>query len=67
MRGKRLLGELLLNPDQIAYVQTAASEREDEFIFELIQETEAESVVAYFFVMIHTFDAEGAFTPARVH
>jgi hypothetical protein len=67
LRGKLLVGELLLAPDQIAYVQGATGELEHEFVFELITETEHERFVSYFFVLIHGYDEEGEFTPSRVH
>jgi hypothetical protein len=67
LRGKLLVGELLIVPEQIAFVQGVASEREDEFAFELITENERERFVSYFFVLIHGFDEEGEFTPIRVH
>ena len=69
LRGKRLIGELLLDPDQITYVQGVAGQREDEHIFELITEGEKDRIAAYFFVMAHGYeDAEElSFTPGRVH
>lgn len=67
LRGKLLVGELLLAPEQIAYVQGSRGEVEHEFIFELITETEVERFPAYFFVLIHGFDQEGEFSPSRVH
>ena len=67
LRGKLLVGELILAPDQIAYVQGAPGDREHEFVFELITETEVERYPAYFFVLIHGFDEEGEFSPSRVH
>ena len=67
LRGKLLIGELLLAPDQIAFVQGTTGEREHEFVFELITETEVDRFTAYFFVLIHGFDEEGEFSPSRVH
>jgi hypothetical protein len=67
LRGKLLVGELLLAPDQIAFVQGAHGDRENEFVFELITETEVDRYPAYFFVLIHGFDEEGEFSPSRVH
>lgn len=69
IRGKRLLGELLLEPEQVAYVEGAAGEREDEYVFELISESESDRVAAYFFVLTHGYDGEQAqpHTPSRVH
>jgi hypothetical protein len=67
VRGKRLMGELILMPEQISFVEGSVSEREDEFLFELVSETETERFVAYFFVMVHGYDGDESFTPSRVH
>jgi len=67
LRGKRLIGELFLIPDQVTYVQGSAGEQDGEYVFELIAENEDERVAAYFFVMVHGFDGESEFTPSRVH
>ena len=58
IRGKRLIAELFFQPDQIAYVQSVQGEREGEFVFELIAETEKERVTAAFFVLCHGLDEE---------
>jgi hypothetical protein len=68
LRGKRLVGELLVDPEQLTYVQALPRERDDEHAFEVIVETENDRFAAYFFVLVHGFeDEEGTFTPARVH
>jgi hypothetical protein len=67
LRGKRLMGELVLMPEQISYVQGSTAEQEGEFVFELIAETDAERFVAYFFVMAHGYDGGDSFTESRVH
>jgi len=67
LRGKLLIGELLLAPDQIAFVQGTTGDSEDEYVFELITETEVDRYPAYFFVLIHGFEEEGEFSPSRVH
>lgn len=69
IRGKRLIGELLLEPEHVAYVEGAAGERDDEYVFELITETESDRVASYFFVLTHGYDGEQAqpHTPSRVH
>ena len=58
LRGKRLVGELLVDPEPITYVQGAEGDREGEYVFELIVENESEALSAYFFVMTHGFEAE---------
>jgi hypothetical protein len=67
LRGKLLVGELLLAPDQIAFVQGTTGDQEDEYVFELITETEVDRYPAYFFVLVHGFEDEGEFGPSRVH
>ena len=67
IRGKRLVGELLVDPELVAYAQASTGEHEGEYVFELISESETERFAAYFFVLTHAFEDEQEFTPARVH
>jgi len=56
IRGKRLMGELMIEPEPISYVQLQESDREGEWIFELITENHHERYPAYFFVLSHGYD-----------
>ena len=56
IRGKRLMGEILIDPERVAYVQFLGEERSGEFVFEAISETETERVAAYSFVLTHNLD-----------
>lgn len=67
LRGKRLVAELLVEPEEVSYVQGAAGEEEGEFLFELIAESETEQAVSWFFVLSHGYDTESGSTPGRVH
>ena len=70
VRGKRLAGELWLEPEQVTYVQGYSSDREGEWVFECILENEKEPVATYFFVLTHGYDEgeeEEGFAGARVH
>jgi hypothetical protein len=67
LRGKRLLGELLVEPEQVTYVEGATGDHDGEHVFELIAETETDRVAAYFFVLAHAYQPEAPFSPARVH
>ena len=68
LRGKRLVSELFLDPEQVAYVETVAPEREDEHSFELISETEDDRFPVMFFVLVHGWDVDDGLTPGgRVH
>ena len=64
-RGKRLTGELFVEPETIAYVQPVPGE--DEVSFELIATGEGEPVAAYFFVLSHGFDEEEPGDRLRLH
>lgn len=56
-RGKELVGELVLFPTEIAYVQTEPGEHEGEFLFDCMIETDTAREVAYHFVMAHPYEA----------
>lgn len=55
-RAKDLVGELLVFPAEIAYVQVEPSETEGEWLFECIIESEKAREVAYHFVMAHEYE-----------
>ncbi len=66
LRGKRLLGELLIARDRIAFVQGVPGDVEGEHVFDLIIETETERLTAYFFVVSHAYEVPasgGTFSP----
>ncbi len=67
IRGKRLVGEILIQPERIAYVQTFTGDQEREHVFELISETENERSSAYFFVLTHGFDDEDPISDRAIH
>jgi len=68
LRGKRIVGELFIDPEHVSYVQGVLGEIEDEHIFELVAESETDRLVTYYFVMAHGYDEqEPAFAPGRVH
>ena len=55
-QGKELIGELLVFPAEIAYVQVEPSEQDGEFLFECVNETTEAREVAYHFVLAHEYD-----------
>lgn len=69
LRGKRFMGELFVDPEQVAYVvQTMdGGEIEGECTFELISETETDRTLAYFFVMAHGYEDEIPVSADHVH
>jgi len=56
IRGKRLMGEIILDPERVTYVQDVGEEREGEHLFELISEQPTDRVAAYVFVLSHGLD-----------
>jgi len=65
IRGKRLVGEMLVVPEHISYVDGAPGDQEGEFVFELISESESDRMSMYYFVLAHGFD--GADEPDGRH
>jgi hypothetical protein len=65
-RGKQLVGELVLTPADVSYVQGVAGE-EDEYVFDLISESETDRVAAYFFVLSHGYDTSDRPSGRAVH
>src|SRR5881409_2141736 len=63
-RGKKLVGEIVVVPADVAYVQGSSGE-DDEYVFELISETQADRVAAYHFVLSHGHDAHERSSPGR--
>ena len=57
VRGKELVGEIVILASEIAYVNCIPGEG-DEFVFECVVETPAGREVAYHFVMTHEYDEE---------
>ncbi|MCA9680179.1 MAG: hypothetical protein H6709_02525 [Kofleriaceae bacterium] len=57
-RGKELVGELVVFPSEIAYVQTESSDPEGEWLFECVVEGEHAREVAYHFVLAHEYDGD---------
>jgi hypothetical protein len=56
MRGKRLMGELLIEPERVSYVEALGEEREGEYVFQLVRDAEGERFALYYFVLSHGFD-----------
>lgn len=63
IRGKRLVGEILIDPDRITYVQDLGEEREGEYVFEAIAETPVDRLAAYTFVLTHGLEGEAETLP----
>lgn len=59
IRGKRLVGELLIDRERIAFVQGTLGDVEGEHVFDLVIESESERLTAYFFVVSHAYEAPG--------
>ena len=65
IRGKSLVGEIVVVPGGITYVQGVAGEAEDEYTFELVSETERDRIAAYHFVLSHGYDTQETVSPGR--
>ncbi len=61
--GKRLVGEILIDRERVAYVQSLQGEQDGEHVFELISETERERIAAWVFVMSHGMDDDPQESP----
>jgi hypothetical protein len=67
VRGKRLVGELVVARDRVAYFQGLEGDQEGEVLFEAVGADEVESPLVCFFVMSHGMDVERSEPPHRVH
>ena len=68
LKGKRMMAELLISPEHIAYVQDLGEEREGEHVFEAIAENATERFAAYAFVLTHGFEEDPVdHTPGTGH
>lgn len=67
LHGKRLVGDLVVDPEMVAYVQSMEGDEEGEHMFELISETETDRTAVYFFAMAHGYDDETGEPSGPVH
>lgn len=67
IRGKRLVAEILIARDRIAYVQGATGDLEGEHLFDLVIDDEAGRVTAYFFVLSHAYEVPDVELSGGVH
>ena len=56
-RAKEMVGELVIFPADIAYVQSEPTEHEGEWLFECVAENEGGREVSYQFLMAHEYEA----------
>lgn len=66
VRGKELVGEIIVLAAEIAYVQCPLSDTEEQ-LFECVVETPHGSEVVYHFAMAHSFDEEPAQSRSWTH
>ena len=57
LRGKQFVGEVVIAPRRVTYVQSEAK-GDEEFLFECVAESESEPVAAYHFVLSHDYSPE---------
>ncbi len=67
IRGKRLVGEILIPRQLIAYVQGAVGDHEGEFVFELVSSDDSPQSPLFFFVLTHGYEPQEETDPRRVH
>lgn len=67
LRGKRLVGEIVIDPQRVSYVQPVEGEQPDEYPFELVAADGDDRRVAYYFVLTHAYDEERGQPRQRVH
>ena len=67
IRGKRLQSELIVEPEQVAYVEATSGDAEGEFLFDIITESENERFSAWFFVLSHDYEPDSGHGTGRVH
>ena len=67
IRGKRLMGELLIPRQEIAYVQGVVGDQEGEWVFELVGGDEDSPSALYFFVLTHGYDLQEDLSDRKVH
>jgi hypothetical protein len=67
IRGKRLVGEILIPHERIAYVQGGLGDQQGEYLFELVIGPEASEPAYYFFVLTHGFETAEELDSRRVH
>ena len=59
-RGKELVGELVVFPNEVSYVQVEPTEGEEEWLFECVVDNEMNREVSYHFLMAHGYDGATA-------
>lgn len=62
-RGKRVTGEIFLDPEPVTYVEWGPGEQDGEFLFDLISESETDRTIVYHFVLAHGYEEH----PAPAH
>lgn len=67
LRGKQMMGEILVHPSQVAYVQGYAGDEEGEYFFDLVSEEAGEPGYAWFFVLSHGYDEQESGKARPVH
>ena len=67
IRGKRLMGELVLEPEGVAYVQAIPADDQEEHIFELISDDGSDTALVYYFVLTHGYEGEEPPAHGRIH
>ncbi|MFV8781843.1 hypothetical protein ACNKU7_05410 [Microbulbifer sp. SA54] len=66
MRGKRMVGEVFVEPELITSVRVSPGEKDD-VIFDLMSEADDQEQVLYYFVMAHGLEPDERSSHDRLH
>lgn len=58
IRGKRLVGEIVVDPERVSYVEDRGEQEEGEHLFELVAEDANEHFAIYYFALTHGLEVE---------
>jgi hypothetical protein len=66
VRGKRLVAEMFIKASQVTFVQESVGDKEGEYLFEIVSESDKDRGASFHFVMAHRYEPEEA-SPRGVH
>lgn len=66
-RGKRIVAELLVEPEAVSYIEEVPADTAEEHVFELVSDTKEGRFAPYFFVMAHGLEVDAPASLRHVH
>ena len=67
IRGKRLVGEMLIAPERVTYVQVVGEDTKGEYVFEAVHEAPTERAAVYIFALTHGLEEDSEPEAATSH